>query len=169
MPFCRFYNTYKDNRSYRSVLEAVISLRPQLLQCGHPGLGGGSSGSSCGSCRGCSSSSSSISSSSIVTLSGSGPGLSAAAVPGLVLDLDDLRAAGAGGGDQGGHEAVPRPAAAILCIVTFVPNSGTVHSHSATTITGVRGAVVPDRGLSRGLLDCWWVSSAGVLIVLQWK
>ena len=103
-----------------------------------------------------------------MTLPGSGPGLSAAAGPGLVLDLDDLRAAGPGGGGQGGHEAVPRPAAAILTILTIVTDSSAAHCHSGT-ITGVRGAVVPDRGLSRGLLDCWLVTRAGILIVLEWK
>ena len=64
-----------QSTTYRSVLEAVISLRPQLLQCGHPGLGGGSSGGggSCRGCRGCSRSC------SIIALPGSGPGLPAAA------------------------------------------------------------------------------------------
>ena len=103
-----------------------------------------------------------------MSLSGSGPGLSAAAGPRLGLELDDLGAAGPGCGGQGGDEAVARPAAALFTIVTS-PGPRAAHSHSAT-ITGVRGSVVPDRGLSRGLLDCWLVTSAGILlIVLQWK
>ena len=103
-----------------------------------------------------------------MTLSGSGPGLSAAAGPGLGLELDDLCAAGPGCGGQGRHEAVARPAAALLTIVTS-PGPATAHCHSGATITGVRGSVVPDRGLSRGLLDCGLVTSARILIVLKWK